>query len=103
MLFVLCNAPTTFQRCMMEIFYDIVEKFIEVLMDDFFVFGSYFDFCLVNLSKCRKNVNKPILYLIGRNFISWYGKELSLITKFMKKGIELDRAKVEIIENIFLH
>ena len=35
MPFELCNALTTFQRTMMEIFLDMVEKFIKVLMDDF--------------------------------------------------------------------
>ncbi|GKA70208.1 reverse transcriptase domain-containing protein, partial [Tanacetum coccineum] len=35
MPFGLCNAPTTFQRCMMAIFHDMVEDFMEVFMDDF--------------------------------------------------------------------
>ncbi|CAN6697872.1 unnamed protein product [Malus baccata var. baccata] len=39
--FGLCNAPATFQRCMMSIFSDYVEKIIEVFMDDFSVFGFY--------------------------------------------------------------
>jgi hypothetical protein len=43
MPFGLCNAPTTFERCMISIFSDMVEKFIEVFMDDFYVFGSNFD------------------------------------------------------------
>ena len=30
MLFCLCNAPATFQRCMMSIFSDYVERIIEV-------------------------------------------------------------------------
>jgi hypothetical protein len=50
MPFGLCNAPATFQRCMMSIFFDMVEKFLEVFMDDFSVFGSSFDNCLHNLS-----------------------------------------------------
>jgi len=41
MLSGLCNAPTTFQRCMMAIFYGMVERFIEVIMDDFSIFGSF--------------------------------------------------------------
>ncbi|XP_070045510.1 uncharacterized protein [Nicotiana tomentosiformis] len=51
MSFGLCNAPTTFQKCMMEIFTDVVEKFVEVFMDDFSVFRLSFDECLTNLSK----------------------------------------------------
>ena len=39
----------TFQRCMMAIFSDMVEKTIEVFMDDFSVLGSSFDNCLENL------------------------------------------------------
>ncbi|KAJ4701053.1 DNA-directed DNA polymerase [Melia azedarach] len=50
MPFGLCNAPATFQRCMTAIFFDMVERFIEVFMDDFSVFGSSFDNCLNNLA-----------------------------------------------------
>ncbi|CAN6589038.1 unnamed protein product [Malus baccata var. baccata] len=52
--FGLCNAPATFQRCMMSIFSDYVEKIIEVFMDDFSVFGDSFDGCLHNLSLILK-------------------------------------------------
>ncbi|GKB49354.1 reverse transcriptase domain-containing protein [Tanacetum coccineum] len=37
MPFGLCNAPGTFQRCMMAIFHDMIEKTMEVFMDDFSV------------------------------------------------------------------
>ena len=49
MPFRLCNAPATFQRCMISIFSDMVEKFLEVFMDDLSVFGDSFDDCLNNL------------------------------------------------------
>jgi hypothetical protein len=51
MPFGLCNAPTTFQRCMLSIFSDMVERFLEIFMDDFSVFGDSFDDCLTNLEK----------------------------------------------------
>ena len=49
MPFGLCNAPGIFQRCMMAIFSDMVEKTIEIFMDDFSVLGNSFDNCLENL------------------------------------------------------
>jgi len=51
MPFGLCNALATFQKCMMAIFADMVEKCIEVFMDDFSVFGASFGNCLANLEK----------------------------------------------------
>ncbi|GJZ53172.1 reverse transcriptase domain-containing protein [Tanacetum coccineum] len=38
MPFGLCNAPGTFQRCMGAIFHDMIEKTMEVFMDDFSIF-----------------------------------------------------------------
>ena len=49
MTFGLCNAPATFQRCMMSMFSDLVEEAMEIFMDDFSVYGSYFEKCLENL------------------------------------------------------
>ena len=49
MPFGLCNAPGTFQRCMMSIFSDLAEEVMEIFMDDFTVYGSSFEQCLHNL------------------------------------------------------
>ncbi|GJT77437.1 reverse transcriptase domain-containing protein [Tanacetum coccineum] len=51
MPFGLCNAPGTFQRCMVAIFHDMIEKTMEVFMDDFLVFGDSFSSCLSHLDK----------------------------------------------------
>ncbi|KAL4369598.1 hypothetical protein GQ457_05G019040 [Hibiscus cannabinus] len=45
MPFGLCNAPATFQRCMLAIFSDMVEEYLEVFMEDFSVSGETFDSC----------------------------------------------------------
>ena len=50
MSFGLCNAPATFQRCIMSIFSDLVDEIMEIFMDDFSVFGSSFEECLQNLA-----------------------------------------------------
>ena len=49
MPFGLCNAPGTFQRCMISIFSDFLENCIEVFMDDFTVYGSSFDGCVATI------------------------------------------------------
>ena len=49
MSFGLCNAPATFQRCMLSIFIDMVERIMEDYMDDITVYGESFDECLIHL------------------------------------------------------
>jgi hypothetical protein len=46
MSFRLCNAPVSFQWCMMSIFSNMIEEKMEVFMDDFSVYGKTFDHCL---------------------------------------------------------
>ncbi|GJZ92806.1 reverse transcriptase domain-containing protein [Tanacetum coccineum] len=58
MPFGLCNAPGTFQRCMVAIFHDMIEKTMEVFMDDFLVFGDSFSSCLSHLDKMlQRSIN----------------------------------------------
>ncbi|GJX64313.1 reverse transcriptase domain-containing protein [Tanacetum coccineum] len=63
MPFGLCNAPGTFQRCMMAIFHDMIEKTMEVFMDDFSVFGDSFSTCLSHLEKMLKRCEDTNLVL----------------------------------------
>jgi hypothetical protein len=63
MPFGLCNAPVTFQRCMMAIFSDMVEQIIEVFMDDFSIFGTSFDDCLAKLGLVLERCEKTNLIL----------------------------------------
>ncbi|KAL4337572.1 hypothetical protein AHAS_Ahas12G0123600 [Arachis hypogaea] len=63
MPFGLCNAPVTFQRCMLSIFSDMIEKFIEVFMDDFSVFGDSFPSCLHHLALVLKRCQETNLVL----------------------------------------
>ncbi|RVW15994.1 Retrovirus-related Pol polyprotein from transposon 17.6 [Vitis vinifera] len=78
MPFDLCNAPATFQRCMLSIFSDMVERILEVFMDDITVYGTAFEDCL---EKCHFMVQQGIVL----------GHIIS------KEGIEVDKAKVELI------
>ena len=49
-----CVAPATFQMYMMSIFSDMVEKCIEVFMDDMTIFGDSFNDGLLNLEVVLK-------------------------------------------------
>jgi hypothetical protein len=69
MPFGLCNALATFQRCMLSIFSDMVEHFLEIFMDDFFVFGDSFDDCLTNLKKVLNKCEEKNLVLNWENVI----------------------------------
>ncbi|GJT23015.1 reverse transcriptase domain-containing protein [Tanacetum coccineum] len=57
MPFGLGNAPRTFQRCMMAIFHDMIEKTMEVFMDDFSVFGDSFDSIVCLSCVCRMDTS----------------------------------------------
>ncbi|RVW28468.1 Retrovirus-related Pol polyprotein from transposon 17.6 [Vitis vinifera] len=94
MPFGLCNAPATFQRCMLSIFSDMVERIMEVFMDDITVYGGTFEECLVNLEAVLHRCIEKDLVLTGRNAILWYVKGIVLGHIISEKGIEVDKAKV---------
>ena len=60
MSFGLCDAPSTFQRCMMLIFSEMVEDTIDVFMDDFSVVGHSFEWCLNNYLRSLRDVKTAI-------------------------------------------
>jgi len=100
MSFGLCNAPATFQRCMLAIFSDLVETCIEVFMDDFSVFGSTFNECLENLDTVLKRCATTNLVLNWEKCHFMVTEGIVLGHKISCRGIEVDRAKVEVIEKL---
>nr|GFA31059.1 reverse transcriptase domain-containing protein [Tanacetum cinerariifolium] len=100
MPFGLCNAPGTFQRCMMEIFHDMIEKTMEVFMDDFSVFGNSFSTCLTNLEKMLKRCEDTKLALNWEKSHFMVKEGIVLGHKISKKGIEVDKAKIEVISKL---
>nr|GFC02220.1 reverse transcriptase domain-containing protein [Tanacetum cinerariifolium] len=100
MPFGLCNAPGTFQRCMMAIFHDMIEKTMEVFMDDFFVFGNSFSTCLTNLENMLKRCEDTKLDLNWEKSHFMMKEGIVLGHKISKKGIEVDKAKIEVISKL---
>ncbi|GJT23203.1 reverse transcriptase domain-containing protein [Tanacetum coccineum] len=84
MPFGLCNAPGTFQRCMMAIFHDMIEKTMEVFMDDFSVFGDSFDSCLSNLEKMLK---RPMTHLLEKETPFVFSKDCIDAFETLKKKL----------------
>ncbi|WVZ85119.1 hypothetical protein U9M48_032073 [Paspalum notatum var. saurae] len=94
MSFRLCNALASFQRCMMAIFSDFIENIMEVFMDDFLVYGKSFDQCLENLEKVLQRCKEVDLVL------NWEKMPFHGQRRISKRGIEVDRAKIEVIEQL---
>ncbi|GJZ16409.1 reverse transcriptase domain-containing protein [Tanacetum coccineum] len=100
MPFGLCNAPGTFQRCMMAIFHDMIEKTMEVFMDDFSVFEDSFSTCLSHLEKMLKRCEDTNLVLNWEKSHFMVKEGIVLGHKISKSGIEVDRAKVDVIAKL---
>ncbi|GKC81382.1 reverse transcriptase domain-containing protein, partial [Tanacetum coccineum] len=100
MPFGLCNAPGTFQRCMMAIFHDMIEKTMEVFMDDFSVFRDSFSSCLSHLDIMLKQCEYTNLVLNWEKCHFMVKEGIVLGHKISKSGIKVDRAKVDVIAKL---
>nr|GFC20822.1 reverse transcriptase domain-containing protein [Tanacetum cinerariifolium] len=100
MPFGLCNAPGTFQRCMLAIFHDMVEKTMEVFMDDFSIFGNSFENCLSLLDKMLQRCEDTKLCLNGEKSHFMVKEGIVLGHKISKNRIEIDKAKIDVIAKL---
>ncbi|KAI3734462.1 hypothetical protein L6452_13931 [Arctium lappa] len=97
MPFGLCNAPATFQRCMMSIFLDMIEDTMEVFMDDFSVIGTSFENCLNNLQKSLERCEKHDLILNWEKCHFMVQEGIVLGHLVSSRGLEVDKAKLEVV------
>ncbi|CAN6691834.1 unnamed protein product [Malus baccata var. baccata] len=97
MPFGLCNAPATFQRCMVSIFSDYVERIIEIFMDDFSVFGNSFDNCLDNLTLILKRCVETNLVLNWEKSHFMVKQGIVLGHIISERGIEVDKSKIDLV------
>nr|GEV72981.1 reverse transcriptase domain-containing protein [Tanacetum cinerariifolium] len=100
MPFGLCNAPGMFQRCMMAIFHDMIEKMMEVFMDDFSVFWNSFKTYLSHLDKMLKRCEDTNLCLNWEKSHFMVKEGIVFGHKISKNGIEVDKAKVDVIAKL---
>ena len=100
MPFGLCNAPATFQRCMMSIFSNLAEEVMEIFMDDFTVYGSSFENCLHNLGTVLHRCQDKHLALNWEKCHFMITEGIVLGHMISVVGLEVDQAKVSIIKNL---
>ncbi|GJU90201.1 reverse transcriptase domain-containing protein [Tanacetum coccineum] len=85
---------------MMDIFHDMIEETMEVFMDDFLVFGDSFSSCL--LDKMLKRCKTPNMFYMGGS--ATHGQREALSSghniRIPKSRIEVDREKVNLLQNI---
>ena len=100
MPFGLCNAPATFQRCITAIFSAFLGGSLEVFMDNFSVFGNNFESCLAHLTKIVEVCVRKQLVLSWEksHFMVREGVVLGHIVS--GKALEVDKAKIEVIQNL---
>nr|ABA97795.2 retrotransposon protein, putative, Ty3-gypsy subclass [Oryza sativa Japonica Group] len=96
----LCNAPASFQRCMMSIFSDLIEDIMEVFMDDFLVYGKTFGHCLQNLDKVLQRCQENDLVLNWEKCHFMVCEVIVLGHQVSERGIEVDRAKIDVIDQL---
>nr|GEV19626.1 DNA-directed DNA polymerase [Tanacetum cinerariifolium] len=87
-------------RCMMSIFHDMTEKMMEVFMDDFLVFRDSFSSCLTNLDKMLNRCVETDFVPNWETCHFMCREGIVLGHKISKSGIEVDRAKVDIIAKL---
>ncbi|RDY09298.1 Retrovirus-related Pol polyprotein, partial [Mucuna pruriens] len=100
MPFGLCNAPSTFQRCMMSIFSDLLQDCMEVFMDDFTMYADSFEACLSNLTKVLKRCIDTNLVLNFEKCHFMVTEGIVLGHLVSNRGIEVDKAKIDVITSL---
>ena len=97
MPFGLCNAPATFQRCMVSIFSNYVENIVEVFMDDFNVYGNSFNECLENFALVLKRCMETNLVLNWKKCHLMVDQGIVLGHVISTRGIEVDKYKIDLV------
>ncbi|GJT30883.1 reverse transcriptase domain-containing protein [Tanacetum coccineum] len=87
-------------KCMMAVFHDMIEKMMEVFMDDFSVFGNSFGTCLSHLDKMLKRCEDTNLCLNWEKSHFMVKEGIVLGHKISKNRIEVDKAKVDVIAKL---
>jgi hypothetical protein len=84
----------------MATFSNLVEKVMEVFMDDFSIYGETFEDCLANHDKVLRQYQEADLVMNWETCHFMVREGIVLGHKISEKGIEVDKAKIEVIEQL---
>ena len=85
---------------MMAMFFDLVEEAMEIFMDDFSIYGSIFDHFLKNFETILQRCKDKNLALNWEKCRFMVTEGIILGHKIFAAGLEVDQAKVSIIETL---
>ena len=86
----------------MTIFSDFIQESMEVFMDDFSIFGLSFDVCLGHLMQILDVCVKKRLVLSWEKSYLMVREGILLGHLVSSKGLEVDKAKVDVIQDLAL-
>ena len=95
--FGLCNAPTTFQREILNMFSDLIHDKVDIYMDDFTPYGIPFYESLDNLDKFLQRCREMNMSLSKEKCNMMMNEGIVLGHHMSVRGIELDKYKIKII------
>nr|GEV15974.1 reverse transcriptase domain-containing protein [Tanacetum cinerariifolium] len=85
---------------MMAIFHDMIEKTMEVFLDDFLIFRNSFQSCVSHLEKMLKRCEDTNLCLNWEKSHFMVKEGIVLGHKISKEGIKVDKSKVDVINKL---
>jgi len=98
--FGLYNVLAMFQDCILSLFSDMVEWFLEIIMDDFSIYGDSFDQCLHHLELILKHCAEKHLTLNWKKYHFMVKHEIVMGHEISRNGIKVVKAKIDIIAKL---
>lgn len=98
--FALYNAPTTFQRAVLAIFFGLIHECVEVYIDDFTIYGNTFGDCLKNIEKVMKRCIEKNLSLSNEKCYMMLTEGIVLGHHVSSSRIKVDPTKIQVIVNL---